>query len=102
VLDYCAGVATSPDPEDPDAVARKIEEAKASERVIDDRLDPYSSRYFPRDSRTQKLAVILQQERGVEKIVRSRTWGAVTERCAEGSEEWQLALDDWRKRSGKS
>ncbi|KAF3000169.1 hypothetical protein E8E13_006005 [Curvularia kusanoi] len=44
VLDYCAGVATSPDPDDPDSVLRQVEDAKARERVVDERLDPYSGR----------------------------------------------------------
>ncbi|GMG12192.1 unnamed protein product [Aspergillus oryzae] len=40
VLNYCAGVATSPDPDDPDLVLRQTESARDRERVVDERLDP--------------------------------------------------------------
>lgn len=95
-------MAISPDPGDPEAMIRQVEDAKSKERVIDDRLDPYSSRYFPREARTEKLASIIRQERGVENIVRARTWGLVGERCGEVIEDWQLALDDWKTRSRKA
>jgi len=91
-------VATSPDPEDPDNVLRQVESATARERAVDDRLDPYSSRYLPREARTEALAGLIRNERMVEEIVRSRTWSLVSERCAGGLSTWQAALDDWRKR----
>ncbi|EER39857.1 caffeine-induced death protein Cid2 [Histoplasma capsulatum H143] len=81
VLNYCAGVATSPDPDDPELLLRQGESAKDRERVVDERLDPYSARFFPREARTESLAMLLRNERGVERIIRSRTWGLVTERC---------------------
>ena len=34
VLNYCAGVATSPDPDDPDHVLRQVEDTRAWERVV--------------------------------------------------------------------
>ncbi|EEQ90469.2 hypothetical protein RJZ56_006823 [Blastomyces dermatitidis] len=97
VLNYCAGVATSPDPHDPDLLLRLGESAKDRERVVDERLDPYSARFFPRESRTESLAMLLRNERGVERIIRSRTWGLVTERCGGGSVTWEDALDLWRE-----
>ena len=81
VLNYCASVATSPDPEDPDLVSRQVESERDRDRVVDDRLDPYSSRFFPKEARTERLAEIVRQERQVERIIRSRTWGLVEERC---------------------
>lgn len=97
MLNYCAGVATSPDPDDPEHVLREIEDARARERVVDERLDPYSGRYFPREARTEALAGLVRNERMVEGIIRARTWDMVKERC-EGSEgEWDKALDGWRK-----
>lgn len=100
VLTFCAAVATAPDPDDPDAVMRQVEEAKSKERVIDDRLDPYSSRYFPTEARTEKLASIIRQERRVENIIRARTWGLVTERCSsEAIVDWNVAMDDWNRRN---
>lgn len=98
VLDYCAGVATSPDPDDPDSVLRQIEDSKARERVVNERLDPYSGRYFPREARTESLALLMRNERAVEKIIRSRTWGLVAERCGSESVDADQAFDAWRKR----
>ncbi|PGH01747.1 hypothetical protein GX51_05063 [Blastomyces parvus] len=97
VLNYCAGVATSPDPDDPDLLLRQGESAKDRERVVDERLDPYSARFFPREARTESLAMLLRNERGVERIIRSRTWDVVTERCGGASVRWEDALDRWRE-----
>ncbi|KAF3043250.1 hypothetical protein E8E12_009948 [Didymella heteroderae] len=98
VLDYCAGVATSPDPDDPDSVLRQIEDSKARERVVDERLDPYSGRYFPREARTESLAMLMRNERAVEKIIRMRTWGLIGERCGSEHVEADQAFEAWRKR----
>lgn len=96
ILNYCTGVATNPDPEDPAAAMREMELAKDKERVVDERLDPYSARFFPTEPRTEKLALLLRNERGVESIVRSRTWGLVLERCAGAPYHWEDALNSWR------
>ncbi|KAF2667700.1 hypothetical protein BT63DRAFT_298472 [Microthyrium microscopicum] len=98
VINYCAGVATSPDPNDPDLLLREVENARSRERVVDERLDPYSARYFPKDSRTESLAALLRNERAVESIIRSRTWSIVEERCGSTGETFEQVLDDWRKR----
>lgn len=82
-------------PDDPDLIAREAESAKDRERVVDKRLDPYSGRFFPREARTESLANLIRNERGVEGIIRARTWGLVTERCGDGA-GWQEALDKWR------
>ncbi|KAF2120491.1 caffeine-induced death protein 2 [Lophiotrema nucula] len=96
VLDYCSGVATSPDPDDPDSVLRQIEDAKARERIVDERLDPYSGRYFPQEARTESLAMLMRNERAVEKIVRSRTWSLIGERCGVSSDTAEDAFGKWR------
>lgn len=100
VLNYCAGVATSPDPSDPDLVLREVEDAKARERVVDERLDPYSGRYFPQEARTQALASLIRNERMVEGIVRNRTWGMVQERCVVEDADAEKALNIWRRDMG--
>ncbi|KAJ4330564.1 hypothetical protein N0V95_010033 [Ascochyta clinopodiicola] len=100
VLDYCAGVATSPDPDDPDSVLRQVEDVKARERVVDERLDPYSGRYFPREARTESLATLMRNERAVEKIVRLRSWGLLADRCGSEHVGAEEAFDQWR-RSGR-
>lgn len=96
VLNYCAGVATSPDPEDPDLILRETESARDRERVVNERLDPYSARFFPREARTESLANLVRNQRTVEEIIRARTWGLVTERCGGSSTSWEDALDSWR------
>lgn len=96
MLNYCASVATSPDPDDPDLLQRQVEVAKDRERVINERLDPYSARFFPKEPRTERLAAIVRQERGVENIIRARSWGLVRERCGGDTEDWEEALNQWR------
>lgn len=73
--------------------------------MVDERLDPYSGRFFPRESRTEVLAQVIRNERVVENIVRERSWRVVRERCSEFGalgEDWRGVLDDWRKRKGMS
>lgn len=98
MLNYCAGVATSPDPNDPDHVLRQVEDARARERIVNERLDPYSARYFPREARTEALASLIRNERMVEGIVRNRTWQLMGERCEIEAESSEKALDSWRSR----
>lgn len=94
VLSYCAGVAL--DPNDPDLILREVECAKERERVVDERLDPYSGRFFPREARTESLAYLIRNERTVEGIVRARTWSLVSERCGDPGIGWEEALNIWR------
>lgn len=100
VINYCGMVATSPDTEDPDAELREIENQKDRERVVDERLDPYSGRFFPREARTEMLATLMRQERGVENIVRARTWEVVMQRCEGGGSgtKWEDEMARWRDR----
>lgn len=98
VFEYCAAVASSPNPNDPDAALREIQKKKDSERVIDERLDPYSGRFYPRESRTELLASILRQERVIEDIVRHRTWEVIQDRCDAPPKDWQAALEEWKKK----
>ncbi|KAF8474755.1 caffeine-induced death protein 2-domain-containing protein [Kalaharituber pfeilii] len=101
VLNYCASVATSDDPDDPDTLIRLAESEAARERVVDERLDPYSNRWFPRETRTEVLAGIVRNERMVEEIVRERTWRVIGERCGGleplGGDDWRTALEKWRE-----
>ncbi|POS70699.1 caffeine-induced death protein Cid2 [Diaporthe helianthi] len=99
-LIYCALVATSPDPDDPEATVREAELEKSRAKVVDERLDPYSAHYFPREPRTTQLALLLRQEQGVENIVRSRTWGLIRERCGDSADNWERAMAEWRARNG--
>ncbi len=94
ILNYCAGVAFNP--ADPDLVLRNIESAKDREKVVDERLDPYSNRFFPREARTESLANLIRNEKSVENIIRTRTWGLVSERCGDSGQGWEQAWDKWR------
>jgi hypothetical protein len=90
-------VATSPDPDDPESVLRQVENEKDRERVVDEKLDPYSARFFPREARTERLAQLVRTERSVEGIVRARTWRLVDERCGGEGRDWEKELDEWRR-----
>ena len=94
VLNYCAGVALNP--ADPDLALKEVESAKERERIVDERLDPYSGRFFPREARTEVLANLIRNERSVETIIRSRTWRLVSERCGDPGVGWEDALNGWR------
>lgn len=96
VFNYCRGVAASQDPGDPDSVLRQAELERDRERLVDERLDPYSARFFPQEARTEALANLLKNETMVERIVRSRTWGLVSERCGDNGLGWEQALNRWR------
>lgn len=100
VLNYCSGVAASPDPDDPEAALQEAERMRNRERVVDERLDPYSGRFFPSEPRTERLAAVIRLEMGVENIVRHRTWEVVRERCGEGAAEWEQAIAAWRSSRG--
>lgn len=95
ILNYCAGVALNPS--DPDLALKQAESAKERERVVDERLDPYSGRFFPRESRTEILANLIRTKGSVEGIIRSRTWGLVSERCGDPGIGWEEALNKWRE-----
>lgn len=93
-MNYCARVAL--DPSDPDLALKEVESAMERERVVNERLDPYSGRFFPRETRTEILASVIRNERSVEGIIRSRTWALVNERCGDASVGWEDALNKWR------
>ena len=52
-------------------------------QVVDERTDPYSARdyTYTREPRAEMLRDVLLNERGVEKIIRARTWSLLGERC---------------------
>lgn len=96
VLNYCATVATSPDPFDPTHLLREVENMHAREKIVDERLDPYSARYTPREARTESLAALIRNERMVEDIIRTRTWSIIGERCGMTGESFDQAFGRWR------
>jgi len=100
VLYYCGVVASSPDPDDPEATLRAMEKEKDSHRVVDERLDPYSGRFFPREARTEVLASLIRQENRVENIVRTKTWSTIQQRCGGTELAWEQAMNKWREGKG--
>ena len=97
-LDYCALVAASPDPGDPEAAVRVAQTEKDRQRVVDERLDPYSGRFVPMEPRTGQLASVLRTEAAVEEVVRARTWSVLQERCGETASAWQGPFGEWRSK----
>lgn len=75
-------------------------------QVVDERMDPYSARdyAYTREPRAEVLRGVLASERGVERIVRARTWSLLGERCLDDeggqgvgtarSSGWE---DEWRR-----
>lgn len=99
LLSYCSIVAASPDPNDPDRSLIEAQNMAQSHRVIDERLDPYSGRFFPQEPRTELLASLLRNENAVENIVRDRTWRILNERCNgldPSQSGWQEAFEKWQ------
>lgn len=68
---------------------------------MDERLDPYSGRFFPTETRTQVLAGVVRNERGVEDIVRERTWEVIKDRSTDGmgGKTWKEAYEEWKTSS---
>lgn len=101
VLSYCSIVATSPDPDDPDKSRIEAENMAQSHRIVNERLDPYSGRFFPKEPRTEMLASLLRNENAVEGIVRERTWRTMTERCGgldPSMKGWHEAFNTWQEK----
>lgn len=99
VISYCSIVATSPDPDDPDKTRIQAENIAHSHKIVNERLDPYSGRFFPQEPRTELLGSVLRNENAVENIVRERTWRILKERCNgldPSQEGWQEAFRQWQ------
>jgi hypothetical protein len=70
------------------------------EQVVNERLDPYSAKNYDyvRETDSEVLKGVLRNEEVVEKIIRSRTWGILGDRCidggAGGGDGWE---DEWKR-----
>jgi len=105
VLSYCSIVATSPDPDDPDGTVIAAQNMAQSHKVVNERLDPYSGRFFPKEPRTEMLGSLLRNENAVEGIVRDRTWRILNERCVgldPAQRGWQDAFTSWEQQKKNS
>lgn len=108
MLDYCAGVAGGK--EDRDGDGGLGGERGREREVVDERLDPYSGRVGREEEeeeggRRGVLRGLVRNERGVEGIVRARTWGVLRGRCGDGNGDgdgdgdmgWEEAVGRWRR-----
>ncbi|KAK9450505.1 caffeine-induced death protein 2 [Limtongia smithiae] len=100
ILEYCTAVA---------AAAAKSTTGPATPATSppprpDPRLDPYGARELPVVSREDEVMRWVGNERGVENIIRDRSWSIVCERCAEASSGvagdngsgWRTVYDAWK------
>lgn len=90
-------MAAAEDSSDPDRELIALEKQRDSEREINERVDPYSARFNPRESRAEKLARTVHMEEEIEDIVRHRTWEVVQNKCAVPLTPWQSAVEQWKK-----
>ena len=71
------------------------------EKIVNERLDPYSGRSYPPKTRAELLAEIVRNERVVEEIIRERSWRVVGERCGGldplGGQDWRGAFENWER-----
>jgi len=90
------------------SAARHSRNYWGQDQVVDERTDPYSARdySYTREGKAQVLKDVLANEQGVERIVRSRTWSLLGERCLEEggqgvgtakSDGWEDALKGWKE-----
>lgn len=98
VLQYCKSVATDMESDEAKSLSGKQDQKKG----VDERLDPYSSRFLPDESVAQVLRDVLRQEYQVEHIVRNRTWSVIIERCGHNYEHWEQDFTEWKQNQDKS
>ena len=94
MIRYCYEVATSPDvAKVPDPV---LDSVGSSQSTADDRTDPYLANTVAVETRRERLARLLENEKAVERIIRNRSWTLLAERCRSLDRDWGPALEQWR------
>ena len=122
VIRYCTGVAD-------EAVAKDAQEASATAAAaaalaaangtldsskpppeVTERVDPYIKRkqFSLVEPQAELLASLMRNEKGVETIVRARSWDVLQSRCGSnvvtagpGEPGWEAALERWRNQEGR-
>ena len=101
MLAYCDRVAGQEDGDDPERVEREVKRRRAEEKVVDERTDPYSGRERAGvglgESRRERLAREVREEKEVEGIVRGRSWGVVRGRCEGVDGDWRGVEGKWEE-----
>lgn len=123
VIRYCAGVADDAVAKDAEEAAQVAAQAAAAAAAsgalvegdvapptppeITERFDPYIKRkqYALAEPQANLLASLMRNEKGVESIVRARSWDVLQARCGSGAVTastgetgWEAALEQWRRR----
>ncbi|KAK9241355.1 caffeine-induced death protein 2-domain-containing protein [Lipomyces kononenkoae] len=73
ILEYCEKIANDRKSE--------ISAIAAKKPKVDPRLDPYEARDLPTYTKEEEILSWVRVERGVEDIVRDRSWSIICERC---------------------
>ncbi|KAK9245558.1 caffeine-induced death protein 2-domain-containing protein [Lipomyces tetrasporus] len=73
ILEYCEKIANERKSE--------ISATTAKKPKVDPRLDPYEARDLPTYTKEEEILSWVTKERGVEDIVRDRSWSIICERC---------------------
>lgn len=66
-------------------------------------MDPYARRKKEVWEKHDELKRVIRQERGVEAVIRMRTWEVIVRRCQlEGvvGSDWEKEMDLWRRQGG--
>jgi Caffeine-induced death protein 2 len=95
ILAYCETLAHKPVTESDVPVALQPQE-EVSERV-----DPYARRKREVWEKHDELTRVIRQERGVEAVIRMRTWQVVVRRCQlEGvvGSDWEKEMGLWKEK----
>jgi len=70
---------------------------------VSERVDPYARRKKEVWEKHDELKRVIRQERGVEAVIRMRTWEVIVRRCQlEGivGSDWEKEMDLWRRQGG--
>jgi len=91
VLDYCSMLSEKP-------VEKSEVPTTPPQPEVSERLDPYARRKKEVWEKHDELRRVIRQERGVESVIRLRTWDVIVRRCQlEGVVEgWEDELSRWK------
>ena len=92
LLAYCSTLAEKQVEESSAPVTPAIE--------VSERLDPYARRKKEVWEKHDELKRVIQQENGVEGVIRFATWNLIVRRCQLGGKvgEWQEEMAQWKRR----
>jgi Caffeine-induced death protein 2 len=92
LLTYCDTLTEKP-------VAESVAPVAPPEKEVSERVDPYARRKKEVWEKHDELKRVIRQERGVEAVIRMRTWDVVVRRCQlEGvvGSDWEKEMEGWK------